>query len=68
MDKKFRELIIALATDSRVLADYQIDKLGTMARFQVTERIMLDAIEILRVQSTFTANAFPAAVGKPVTH
>ncbi len=52
--------LTAIATDSRVLADYQDDPTATMARFGLSERDMKEFVASLREQLSSTADVAAA--------
>ena len=46
MDKKLIKLLVAIATDSRVLADYQRDPEATLAAFGLIGRGLKELIDL----------------------
>ena len=70
MNERLIKLLASLATDSRVLADYQNDPKQTRARFGVSKRELLEFIESRPGEqpSAQRSGVTPEAFKGPVTH
>lgn len=69
MNERLIKLLVAMATDGRVLADYQSDPEATTARFGLNERDMKQLVESLRDQASSRVSVLTAVtIGNPVTH
>ncbi len=69
MHKSFVELLTAIATDSKALADFQTDPARTMAGFGLNDCDMRELIEAVGKQTSTSGHVVASStVAIPVTH